>query len=116
MANIINFPRQMLPYTKKTKQWMEDCVRWAQNKTYFNFALVRNTIIHKKINADLVNGKLHMSDLELILNPDNLNAGYIPDSIQHYPILNSKLNVLRGEESKRLFDFRLIVTNPNAVS
>ena len=116
MANIINFPRQMLPYTKKTKQWMEDCVRWAQNKTYFNFALVRNTIIHKKINADLVNGKLHMSDLELILNPDNLNAGYIPDRIQHYPILNSKLNVLRGEESKRLFDFRLIVTNPNAVS
>jgi hypothetical protein len=47
---------------------MEDCVRWAQNKTYFNSALVRNTIIHKKINADLVNGKLHMSDLELILN------------------------------------------------
>jgi len=30
--------------------------------------------------------------------------------------MNSKLNVLRGEESKRIFDWRVIVTNPNAVS
>jgi hypothetical protein len=57
-----------------------------------------------------------MSDLELVLNPENVRAGYIPDKIQHYPIINSKLNVLRGEESKRLFDFKVVVTNPNAVS
>jgi hypothetical protein len=30
--------------------------------------------------------------------------------------MNSKLNVLRGEESKRVFDFKVVVTNPNAVS
>ena len=30
--------------------------------------------------------------------------------------MNSKLNVLRGEESKRVFDFRVVVTNPNAIS
>ena len=30
--------------------------------------------------------------------------------------MNSKLNVLRGEESKRVFDFRVVITNPNAVS
>ena len=30
--------------------------------------------------------------------------------------MNSKLNVLRGEEAKRRFDYRLIVTNPNAIS
>jgi len=30
--------------------------------------------------------------------------------------MNSKLNVLRGEESKRLFDFKVVVTNPNAIS
>lgn len=38
--------------------------------------------------------------MQLVLNPDNIEAGYIPDNIQHYPIINSKLNVLRGEESK----------------
>jgi hypothetical protein len=57
-----------------------------------------------------------MKDLMLIVNPDNLQAGYIPDNIQHYPIMNSKLNVLRGEESKRVFDYRVVVTNPNGIT
>ena len=57
-----------------------------------------------------------MSDMELILNPDNIKAAYIPDRISHFPIMNSKLNVLRGEESKRVFDFKVVVTNPNAIS
>lgn len=57
-----------------------------------------------------------MEDIELILNPNHTVAAYIPDNIQHYPIINSKLNVLAGEESKRRFDFRLIVTNPDAIS
>ena len=57
-----------------------------------------------------------MEDLHLVLNPNNLDAGFIPDQIQHYPIMNSKLNVLRGEESKRVFDYRVVVTNPNAIS
>jgi hypothetical protein len=43
------------------------------------------------INYNLVNGKLHMSDLQLILNPDNIEANFIPDRIQHYPIINAKL-------------------------
>ena len=30
--------------------------------------------------------------------------------------MNSKLNVLGGEESKRVFDYRVVVTNPNAIS
>lgn len=30
--------------------------------------------------------------------------------------MNSKLNVLRGEESKRVFDYRVVITNPNAIS
>jgi hypothetical protein len=30
--------------------------------------------------------------------------------------MNSKLNVLSGEESRRVFDFKVIVTNPLAIS
>ena len=57
-----------------------------------------------------------MQDLEIVVNPENQNAGYIPTNIQHYPIMNSKLNVLRGEESKRVFDYRVVITNPNSIS
>lgn len=116
MSDFLNFPRQMLPFSKKTKQWRKECMLWANQKTFFNYSLVRKSVIHKKINYDLLNGRLHMSDLELVLNPDSISADYIPERLQHYPIINSKLNVLRGEESKRVFDFKVVVTNPNAIS
>ena len=112
----INLPPQQLPFTKKTRAWRKQCVDWADNKSFSNYSLVRKSVIHKKINYDLLNGVLHMQDLEMILNPESVIAGYVPDKIQHYPIMNSKLNVLRGEESKRVFDYRVVITNPNAVS
>lgn len=113
---MINLPPQQLPFNKKNKAWRKRHLDWADSKTFFNYSLVRKSVIHKKINYDLLNGKLHMSDLEMILNPEKLQAGFIPDRIQHYPIMNSKLNVLRGEESKRVFDFKVVVTNPNAIT
>ncbi len=116
MSELINLPPQQLPFNKKNKAWRKKHLDWADNKTFFNYSQVRKSVIHKKINYDLLNGKLHMSDLELVLNPENIRAGFIPDRIQHYPIMNSKLNVLRGEESKRVFDFKVVITNPNAIS
>ena len=116
MSEFINLPPQQLPFHRKTKKWRKQIVDWADSKTFFNYSPVRNSVIHKKINYDLLNGKLHMQDLELVINPENQSAGFIPDKIQHYPIMNSKLNVLRGEESKRVFDFRVIITNPNSIS
>ena len=73
-------------------------------------------MIHKKINYDLVNGIIHMKDIANTLNPDGIKGNFIPNRIQHYPIINSKLNVLRGEASKRVFDYRVIITNPTSVS
>lgn len=114
--DMIKFPPQQLPFNKKTKEWRKKVIDWADSKTFFNYALCRKSVIHKKINYDLLNGKLHMTDLELILNPENIRAGFVPSRIQHYPIMNSKLNVLRGEESKRTFDYKVIITNPNSIT
>ena len=116
MSNFIQLPPQQLPFNKKNRKWRKQILDWADSKTFFNYSLVRKSVVHKKINYDLLNGKLHMNDLEVILNPENLQAGFIPEKIQHYPIMNSKLSVLRGEESKRVFDFRVVVTNPNAIT
>ena len=113
---MINLPPQQLPFSRKNKAWRKKHLDWAESKTFFNYSLVRKSVIHKKINYDLLLGKLHMDDLQMVLNPDSLEAGFIPETIQHYPIMNSKLNVLRGEESKRIFDFRVVITNPNAIT
>lgn len=116
MSELLQFPPQQLPFSKKTKAWRKKHCDWAASKAFFNYSPVRKSVLHKKINYDLINGKLHMKDLMLVINPDNIQAGFIPDKIQHYPIMNSKLNVLRGEESKRVFDYRVVITNPNAIS
>lgn len=89
---------------------------WADDRSLFNFSPVRKSVQHKKINYDLVNGILYMEDLEYTLNPGQIRSEYIPTKIQHYPIINASLNVLRGEERDRVFDYQVVVTNPDAVS
>lgn len=114
--NNINLPQQQLPMSQKGRKWRKAHLDWADNRAFFNYAPVRNSVIHKKINYDLFNGKLHMQDLEVVLNPEHIKERVTPGNIQHYPIINSKLQVLRGEESKRVFDFKVVVTNPNSIS
>lgn len=111
-----NLPSEMVPSAQKNEQWRKQHLDWATGKSFFNYSLVRKSVLHKKINYDLLQGKLHMSDLLAILNPENIEGGYLPETIQHYPIINSKLNVLQGEEMNRVFDYKAIVTNPNMIS
>lgn len=110
------FPAQQLSFNKKGKAWRKKCVDFGDNHSLMHYHLTRKSVFAMKTNYDLINGKIHMNDLKMLLNPYNIDASFIPENIQHYPVINSKLEVLRGEESRRLFDFRVVVTNPTAVS
>lgn len=109
-------PPEQIPFSQKNKEWRQAHIDWADKKTFYYDNSIRNTIQRKRINYNLVDGVLTMDDVALVLNPDGIQASYLPEKIQHYPIINSKLNVLRGEEYKRRFDFKVIVTNPNSIS
>ena len=110
------FPSQQRTYKKKTRKWAEDCINWAADKSYFNYSPLRTSVVHMKVNYDLLNGKIHMEDVASLLNPSNSLIQDIPEKIQHYPIMNAYLNNLRGEASARVFDWRGIVTNPDSIS
>jgi hypothetical protein len=111
------FPPQSLSYKQKGKAWRRQCVDFADSMgSLLNCSPVRESVRHKCINYDLVNMKLHTEDIQYVLNPNKLKANFIPENLQHYPTINSKLNVLRGEAIARPFDWHVIVTNPNAVS
>ena len=112
----VPFPRQTLSYKSKTKAWGKSCVDWGAARTYFNYSPVRKDVVHMKINYDLMNGIIHMEDVAAIINPGDISTAFLPDRIQHYPIINSKINTLRGEEAARVFDWRVIVTNPYSIS
>ena len=110
------FPPQQLSFSRKNNVWRKACVDFGDSHSVMNSRGSRKSWLNMKINYDLLNGKLHMYDLKAFVNPYGIEASFIPDSVQHYPVMNSKLNVLRGEESERLFDPRVAITNPSALS
>ena len=61
-----SFPRQRLPEKKKTPRWRAKCVNWGADRDVLHFSPVRKSVEHKQINYDLLNGKLHMSDLKMV--------------------------------------------------
>ena len=112
----VDIPRQMLSFKSKTKKWRKQHLDWADDRSLENFSPVRKDVQNKKINYDLVNGTIYMEELKYMLNPEDIRSDYIPPKIQHYPIINASLNVLRGEELARVFDYQVVVTNPDSVS
>ena len=92
-----NFPRQSIPYSQKNNKWRKACIDWAKNMASLESGEVRKSVSSKKINYNLVNGKVNMNDMANVINPYNIDAGFISKNIRHYPIMNAKLNVLRGE-------------------
>lgn len=116
MKNFNGLPPEKLSFKRKNKEWRRKHVDWAEDYVWSYDSKLRKPLKNKLTNYRLINGHLDMEDISLILNPTQLVASYIPDKIQHYPIINSKLNVLSGEELSRRFDYRVIVTNPEAMS
>ena len=117
MTLFSGFPRQQLSCRQKGEKWGKDCVDFADAKgSILNYSHIRNSVRHKCINYDLVDMKLHMSDIAYVLNPNNLKASFISDRLQHYPTINAYLELLRGEAISRPFDWHIVVTNPNAIT
>ena len=116
MIGSTKFPRQQIPESEKNEDWKKQCLDWADSRSFTWYSPVRNSVLHKKINSDLARGVLHMSDLKTILKADSFQGAKIPDNIQHYPVMNGKIELLIGEEASRVFDHRVIVTNPTAIS
>lgn len=110
------FPRQKIPFKSKTKSWRKLHLDWADTQSMVFNETVRKKIYHKKINIDLYNGKVNKDDMKLSLNPGGLDEFYIPDAIQHYPIVAPRIDVLVGEESERRFDWKVRIINPTAIS
>lgn len=117
MTLFSGFPRQQLSSKQKVPKWGRDCVDFADAKgSILNYSHIRNSVRHKRINYDLVNMKLHMSDIAYVLNPNKLKATFVADTLQHYPTINAYLELLRGEAISRPFDWHIVVTNPNAIT
>jgi hypothetical protein len=116
MSDTKNFPSQKISYKSKGKQWRRDHLDWADDNSYLNNSAIRRKLKHKAINLNLYNGRVDVEDMKLILNPGGLEKFFVPDAIQHYPIITPRVNVLVGEEKRRKFDWSIQITNPDTIS
>lgn len=113
LSNTTQFPVQTIPDSKKTKKWMQDCVDAAENLYIMDTSNVRSTWYNKRINQNLRNNILIQQDVEKVINPSGIKISTNPDRMAHQGLGNSKIMLLKGEESKRLrkYNFKVFKTS-----
>jgi hypothetical protein len=112
----VPFPSQKKPLSKKNDKWREDCIDGAAGMAIFRDEGLRKAYRTKKINYNLYADILDEDDVKKIVDPLGLDSEYTPAKMQNYPIINPKVDVLWGEETKKKFEWRLRTINDDAVS
>lgn len=114
---MLSLPRQKLSFKDKTEAWKKECVDAIISMSYNN-SLTRRTQDEKKENYDIVNGIINEESNLYVTDPLNLKGQYggQPAKLRCYPLIQSKLNKLLGEELKRKFKYRVICTQGDGVT
>jgi len=118
------FPRQKLSLSKKSEAWGIKNIEAGIGLSQFDSQLgpreagigLRTTFNAKRVNYDLASGIMDDSDLEKAFNPMGIKGVEFPAKTQNYPIEVPKFNVLKGEETRRNFDWRVRTSNEDAYS
>jgi len=110
------FPSQKKSFASKTKKWEKDCIDGAEAMALYSYGSLRKSYNEKRINYNLYANILDENDVRQITDPLNLENSYTPAKMQNYPIINPKIDLLWGEESKRMFDWRVRAINADAIS
>jgi hypothetical protein len=110
------FPSQKKSSKEKTKEWRESHFSWAKNAILSEKNSVQASIRRKERNVLSYLGKVRIEEYASLLNPNSLKKFAMPKEIPHHPIASPYLNVLIGEEFDRRFEFKAVLTNPNAIS
>jgi hypothetical protein len=112
----IKFPAQKKSMASKTKKWRKECVNGGEAAAIWRNEGLRQAYRTKRVNYDLYSDILDQKDIEKICNPLGVVGLNAPAKMQNYPICNPKIDLLVGESIRRKFDWKVRVTNPDAIS
>jgi hypothetical protein len=114
--HIVRFPSQKRSTNAKDKDFCIECLKGAVGEAYSETTGIRKSKQRMGVNYGLLNGVLDEKDVERVVNPWNVRGATFPAKMQNYPIANKKIDLLVGEESRRKYDWRVMVVNPDAIS
>ena len=109
-------PTQKRSMANKTKAWREQCVEAITGLGNMADANGRTSGHLKQINYDLVNSIMDVDDFKYVLNPYGVkDQGNQPAQMRDINLVVNKINLLKGEEMNRPFNFMVTSTGGNAV-
>lgn len=111
-----DFPIQKLPSNQKTHEWAEKCAKAALEMFSMDNPKIRQSYVNKLTNYNLANDVLDQKDVERVCNPYKIKGVSFPAKMQNYPVALPKIDLLVGEEAKRQFDWKFVVTNRDAIN
>lgn len=110
------FPSQKKSFAQKNEKWRKACVDAGEGLALYNNSGLRKSYYTKKTNYNLYSDILDQEDIERTCNPLGVLGMDSPAKMQNYPISNPKIDLLVGESTKRRFDWKVRVTNDEAIS
>lgn len=115
------FPAQKKLEAQKSETWFKECVdtgvgvcQWGQNNV--RTSSVRTTRKNKLVNYNLRNDIVDPTEVERVVNPYKIQNEDFPNNYKNYPLINPAINLLSGEERKRIFSPMVSVINSDAVT
>lgn len=99
---VFDFPSQTISDSNKNEQWGKDCIDAAESVITTDSSVIRQSFHNKKVNYNLRNGRLTESDIKEVCSPYGDEFSSFPKNMQHIGLANSKINILIGEEAKKL--------------
>lgn len=112
-------PSQKLPTSAKNKEWGESCVTAIAYMGNTRITNGRTSWQRKQINYNLVNSIFDEDDLNYVLNPYGASDGKAvqqPAKMRDINLIVNKINVLKGEELARPFNYQVVATNGDAIT
>lgn len=100
------------------KAWYKqqaDIIDNEHNSMSYNYSGV-SEYKRMKVNYDLFNNKLDLSDFEYVCRPFGAEAGELPAKMINRDIVSGKIKAMLGMEMKRPFSWNVIATNPEATT
>jgi hypothetical protein len=100
-------PAQKLSSSQKGEEWGKQCVKAILSMSSSTSNNGRTSKQTKQANYDLYNSKYDEEDFQYVLDPYGVAGkwGDSPVKMQNYNIIRPKIELLKGEEIKRPFNF-----------
>lgn len=116
-----HFPYQRRTDSQKTRKFFKECIESGINIVNWNHNFsssktVRSPRSNKVNNYRIYNGDIDPSEVERVINPFKIQFGELPSNYRNYPLINPNIEVLLGEERKRMFKPIFINVNEDAVT